>query len=81
MRMSSVLPSIKCSTCAQDIPLSELGEHVCGVVSERELEPRCFHEKLTNVKLQLYHRWTLESTLDRNYMSRTILRERLCSLS
>lgn len=29
-RMSQLLPTVKCSTCAQPVPLSSLGEHVCA---------------------------------------------------
>jgi hypothetical protein len=35
-RMSSFLPTIKCSMCAQEIEISMMGEHVCGA-AEREL--------------------------------------------
>ncbi|KAF8163608.1 hypothetical protein B0H34DRAFT_795296 [Crassisporium funariophilum] len=29
-RMSQLLPSVKCSTCHQPVPLAELGEHTCS---------------------------------------------------
>ena len=29
-RMSQLLPSVKCSTCHQPVPLSELGDHTCA---------------------------------------------------
>jgi hypothetical protein len=36
--MSSVLPTIKCSMCSQDIPISRMGEHICGASSAAERE-------------------------------------------
>ena len=29
-RASSLLPTIKCSMCAADIEISQMGDHVCG---------------------------------------------------
>lgn len=38
-RVSSFLPTIKCSMCAKDIEISQMGDHICGgssAVGERE---------------------------------------------
>jgi hypothetical protein len=37
-RMSSFLPTIKCSMCAREIEISMMGDHVCAPAAERELE-------------------------------------------
>jgi hypothetical protein len=35
-RASSFLPAIKCSMCAREIEISQMGDHVCGGSGERE---------------------------------------------
>jgi hypothetical protein len=35
-RASSFLPTIKCSMCAREIEISQMGDHVCGSSGERE---------------------------------------------
>jgi hypothetical protein len=32
----SFLPTIKCSMCAREIEISQMGDHVCGEPGERE---------------------------------------------
>lgn len=30
MKSSSILPTIKCSSCAKDIQIAMMGEHICS---------------------------------------------------
>ncbi|KAF6763775.1 hypothetical protein DFP72DRAFT_873357 [Ephemerocybe angulata] len=39
-RMSQLLPSVKCSTCHQPVPLAELGEHTCTAPSTPPTLPK-----------------------------------------
>jgi hypothetical protein len=34
MRASSFLPTVKCSMCAREIEISQMGDHVCGGAGE-----------------------------------------------
>ncbi|TVY17876.1 Paxillin-like protein 1 [Lachnellula arida] len=48
-RPSSFLPTIKCSMCAQDIEISQLGEHVCNGAGEPTPPPdKSFSSKAHN---------------------------------
>ena len=36
-RVSTFLPTIKCSMCHQDIQIAQMGEHVCDKLGDRKL--------------------------------------------
>lgn len=38
-RVSTFLPTIKCSMCHQDIQIAQMGEHVCEKPRDRKLPP------------------------------------------
>ncbi|KAI0082836.1 hypothetical protein K474DRAFT_1702811 [Panus rudis PR-1116 ss-1] len=56
-RISQILPSVKCSSCNQPVPISELGDHVCAPapplpkppLSPRSATPSFMSQKYQNV--------------------------------
>ena len=62
-RALSFLPTVKCSMCAREIEISQMGDHVCGGSGEREYSSWQTSERMLNnhsnttpgLKWQLFH--------------------------
>lgn len=55
LRMSQLLPAVKCSSCGQSVPLDKLGDHICTLVppsspsSSKHIPPRLkLHTAIVN---------------------------------
>lgn len=64
-RASVAIPSVKCSSCADSIPLSSLGEHICRPASRARNHPRPSQIAIPTPNTSSAGSWRGPSSLDR----------------